>query len=57
MKADMNSAKVAKTIQDTADLANSIEIRGVPTMILDGQILQTLDEGEIQRRIDAMKNK
>ena len=57
MKADMNSAKVTKTIQDTADLANSIEIRGVPTMILDGQILQTLDEGEIQRRIDAMKNK
>ncbi len=57
MKADMNSEKVNKTIQDTADLANSIEIRGVPTMILDGQILQTLDEGEIQRRIDAMKNK
>ena len=57
MKADMNSAKVLKTIQDTADLANTIEIRGVPTMILDGQILQTLDEGEIQRRIDAMKNK
>ncbi len=57
MKVDMNSDKVNKTIQDTADLANSIEIRGVPTMILDGQILQTLDEGEIQRRIDAMKNK
>ena len=57
MKADMNSAKVLKTTQDTADLANTIEIRGVPTMILDGQILQTLDEGEIQRRIDAMKNK
>lgn len=56
MKADMNSAKVLKTIQDTADLANTIEIRGVPTMILDGQILQTLDEAEIQRRIDAMKN-
>ena len=56
MKADMNSAKVLKTIQDTADLANAIDIRGVPTMILDGQILQTLDEAEIQRRIDAMKN-
>lgn len=56
MKADMNSAKVLKTIQDTADLANTIDIRGVPTMILDGQILQTLDEAEIQRRIDAMKN-
>ena len=54
MKADMNSAKVLKTIQDTADLANTIEIRGVPTMILDGQILQTLDEGEIQRRIEAL---
>lgn len=55
MKTDMNSAKVQKTLDDTQELASSIEIRGVPTMVLGGQILQTLDEAEIQKRIDSLK--
>ena len=57
MKADMASANVAKVLKDTSDLAGKIEIHGVPTMVLDGKILQTLDEAEIQSKIDAIRSK
>lgn len=55
LKADMNSAKVNKTLEDTAALAGNIQINGVPSLVVDGQMLQTLDENVIQERIDAAK--
>ncbi len=55
MEEDANSDKVKAIIKETADLASRIEIGGVPTMILNGKMLQTLDESVIQERIDALK--
>lgn len=55
MKEDANSDKVKAIVKETADLASKIEIGGVPTMILNGKMLQTLDESVIQERIDALK--
>lgn len=55
MKEDANSDKVKAIVRETADLASKIEIGGVPTMILNGKMLQTLDESVIQERIDALK--
>lgn len=55
MKEAANSEKVRAIVKETAELASKIEIGGVPTMILNGKMLQTLDESVIQERIDALK--
>ncbi|MBR4106812.1 MAG: DsbA family protein [Alphaproteobacteria bacterium] len=55
IKTDMNSQKVEKTLSDTADLAAKISVTGVPTMIFNNKILQTLDASVIQEAIDAAK--
>lgn len=55
IKTDMNSQKVEKTLSDTADLAAKISVSGVPTMIFNNKILQTLDASVIQEAIDAAK--
>lgn len=55
LKADMNSAKVEKTLKDTAELAAKVNITGVPTMVFNNKILQTLDASVIQEAIDAAK--
>lgn len=55
MKADMNSEKVAKIMSDTSDLASKIQVNGVPALIIDGKMVQTLDENVIQDAINAAK--
>ncbi len=55
MKADMNSSKISKTMADTSSLAGRINVNGVPTLIIEGKLVQTLDESEIQNAIDAAK--
>lgn len=55
LKADMNSAKVEKTLKDASDLAAKINVNGVPTMVFNNKILQTLDASVIQEAIDAAK--
>ncbi len=55
LKSDMESAKVNKTLSDTSALANKIRVNGVPTLVLNGEIIQTLDEGVLQQAIDAAK--
>lgn len=55
IKTDMNSQKVEKTLSDTADLAAKVNVTGVPTMIFNNKILQTLDASVIQEAIDAAK--
>ena len=55
MKADMNSEKVSKAMSDTAALAEKIRITGVPTLVIEGNLIQTLSESDIQKVIDEAK--
>ena len=57
LKADMKSQKVQNTLNDASELAGKIQVNGVPTLVLNGKIVQTLDESVIQSEIDAAKNK
>ncbi len=52
---DVNSEEVKKTIQDVAALAQKLQIHGVPSLVLNGQALQTVDPKGIQAAIDALK--
>ena len=54
-KADMESAEVAAALQGNSELAQKLQINGVPTLILNGKMLQTIDEAVIQEAIDAAK--
>lgn len=56
MKADMNSPKIEKALNDMSDLAGKINVTGVPTLVLNGKVVQTLDEAVIQSEIDAARN-
>ena len=57
MKADMNSDKVAQMMKDNSDLAGKIQVNGVPALVINGKLVQTLDEAVIQSEIDAAKAK
>lgn len=54
-KADINSGNVNAAMAEIRDVANKIQINGVPTMILNGKLLQTIDEGVIQEAINQAK--
>ena len=53
--ADVNSDKVKNTMSNFSSLAQKIQVNGVPSMILNGKMLQTLDESVIQNAIDELK--
>ncbi len=55
LKKDMESEKVNNTLSDVSSLASKIRVNGVPTLVLNGEIIQTLDEGVLQQAIDAAK--
>lgn len=55
MKSDMTSDKVNKILEDMYNLASTVQVAGVPTMILGDKVLQTFDTAEIQQAIDAIK--
>ncbi len=55
LKADMKSEKVQKTLRSVSELAGKIQVTGVPTLVLNNKILQTLDAGIIQEAINAAK--
>ncbi|MBR6663557.1 MAG: DsbA family protein [Alphaproteobacteria bacterium] len=55
LKTDMESEKVTKTLDETSALASKIRVGGVPTMVLNNKLLQTLDENVIQEAINAAK--
>ncbi len=55
MKADMNSERVNQIMKDTSDLASKIQVNGVPALVINGKMVQTLDENVIQSAIDAAK--
>lgn len=52
---DVNSKEVKDTIQNVAALAQRVQIHGVPSLVLNGQPLQTIDPEGIQAAIDALK--
>ncbi len=54
-KADVASEKVKKVVEDTARLGNKVQVRGVPSLILNGKKLNTIDLDGIQAAIDAAK--
>ncbi|HCU58422.1 MAG TPA: hypothetical protein DIC64_00380 [Alphaproteobacteria bacterium] len=54
-KADVASEKVQNTIKEVSDLANKLQIRGVPTLVLNGTQIQVVDEAGIQAEIDRLK--
>ena len=53
MKADMNSEKVTKTLQANQDLAAKIQVGGVPTLVINGKMVQTLDEAVILEAVSG----
>lgn len=54
-KADINSEKVKSAMNGFNELASKINVNGVPSLILNGKLLQTIDENEIQRKINEVK--
>ena len=54
-KEDVASSKVESTIQEVSSLANLLQIRGVPALILNGTQIQVIDEAGIQAEIDRLK--
>ncbi|MCQ2740631.1 MAG: DsbA family protein [Alphaproteobacteria bacterium] len=55
LKKDMDSEKVKNTLSSVSALASDLQVTGVPTLILNNKILQTLDASVIQEAIDAAK--
>ncbi len=51
----MSSASINKKFEDVATLSRKVEVRGVPTMIINGEPLRTIDYEPIQRAIDSLK--
>ena len=54
-KADVASSKVEDSISGVARLSEKLQIRGVPTLILNGTQIQVIDEAGIQAEIDRLK--
>ena len=54
-KAEVNSDLVMKVINDTASLGSKTRVSGVPTLVLNGKKLNTIDADGIQAEIDAAK--
>ncbi len=55
LKADLNSDKIRDMMAANNELAGKIQVNGVPTMILNGEMLQTIDGNVIQNSIDELK--
>lgn len=54
-KEDVASEKVQTTIKEVSELANKLQVRGVPTLVLNGTQIQVIDEAGIQAEIDRLK--
>ncbi len=54
-KSDVASADVDAIMKANSELARNVQINGVPALILNGQRLNTIDEGVIQETINSLK--
>ncbi len=55
LKADMKSDKVRNTLDAVSKLSSEIQVSGVPTLVFNNKLLQTLDAEDIQKAIDEAK--
>ena len=51
----MESDEIKKALADITELSHKIEVRGVPTLIINGEPLQAIEEGPIQNAINNLK--
>jgi len=51
----MDSDEIKKTLSSITDLSQKVEVRGVPTLVINGEPLQAIEEGPIQSAIDSLK--
>ena len=51
----MESDEIKKALSAIAELSQKVEVRGVPTLIINGEALLAIDEGPIQGAIDKLK--
>lgn len=52
---DVQSQEVSALVQKMSQLANKIQVNGVPVLFVNGKMLQTLDGSEIQSAINSNK--
>jgi protein-disulfide isomerase len=55
IKKASESDEISKTLSKVAELSQKIGIRGVPTLIINGEPLQAVDQNGIQAAIDRVK--
>ena len=51
----MNSEKVNKNFEEIISLSQKVEVQGVPTLIINGKPLRTIDASQIQNAINNLK--
>jgi protein-disulfide isomerase len=51
----MESDEIKKALSAIAELSQKVEVRGVPTLIINGESLVAIDEAPIQAAIDKLK--
>ena len=54
-KSDIDSDEVKSNLADISNLANKVNINGVPAVIIDGKHIQTMNAEDLQKAIDAVK--
>ena len=54
-KSDIDSDEVKNDLADISNLANKVNINGVPAVIIDGKHVQTMSAEDLQEAIDAAK--
>lgn len=54
-KADVESADINNDLNEIGNLAQKIQVNGVPTVIINGKHIQTMEASDLQAAIDAAK--
>lgn len=54
-RADLGSERVRNALKKNAELANKIQVNGVPALILNGTMLQTIDGNVVQDALNEAK--
>ena len=49
------SEEITKALEAISALSQKVEVRGVPTLVINGEPLQAIEEGPIQQAIDSLK--
>ena len=54
-KADVDAAEVNSNLDELSNLAQKIQVNGVPTVIINGKHVQTMRAEDLQAAIDEAK--